>query len=97
MTNIVNYTTNNPTNNPTSIIKKNPGICGGNARIRDTRIPVWSLVSFRQQGAPDEEILRNYPGLTQEDLQAAWSYYNQHREEIDCVIDDDDEDDKVKL
>jgi type III restriction enzyme len=74
-------------------IQKTPGVCGGNARIRDTRIPVWSLVSFHQQGAPDDYLLRNYPGLTQEDLQAAWSYYNQHREEIDRVIADDDEDD----
>lgn len=74
-------------------IRKTPGVCGGNARIRDTRIPVWSLVSFHQQGAPDDYLLRNYPGLTQEDLQAAWSYYDQHREEIDRIIADDDEDD----
>jgi uncharacterized protein (DUF433 family) len=81
-------------NNMTSLIKKNPHICGGNARIRNTRIPVWSLVSFRQQGASDEYLLRNYPGLTSADLEAAWSYYNQHREEIDQIIaDDEDEND----
>jgi type III restriction enzyme len=28
-------------------IQKTPGICGGNARIRDTRIAVWTLVSFQ--------------------------------------------------
>ena len=76
-----------------STIQKTAGVCGGNARIRDTRIPVWSLVSFHQQGAPDDYLLRNYPGLTQEDLQAAWSYYNQHREEIDRVIADEEDDD----
>lgn len=79
--------------NMTSIIKKTPNICGGNARIRNTRIPVWSLVSFRQQGADDEYLLRNYPGLTPEDLEATWSYYNQHQEEIDRIIADDEEED----
>lgn len=77
----------------TTIIKKTPHVCGGNARIRNTRIPVWSLVSFHQQGAPDEYLLRNYPGLTHEDLEAAWSYYKEHREEIDQIIADEEDDD----
>lgn len=70
----------------TSSISKTPGVCGSNARIRDTRIPVWTLVSFRQQGASNEELLRNYPGLTQQDLDAAWLYYEMHPEEIDLII-----------
>ncbi|MEM9266804.1 MAG: DUF433 domain-containing protein [Cyanobacteria bacterium P01_F01_bin.13] len=28
-------------------IQKRPGVCGGYARIRNTRIPVWTLVSFQ--------------------------------------------------
>ncbi|WP_414571823.1 DUF433 domain-containing protein [Nostoc sp. CCY 9925] len=71
------------------LIQKTAGVCGGNARIRDTRIAVWTLVSFRQQGASEEELLRNYPALTLEDLEAAWSYYEEHPEEIDLVIADD--------
>jgi type III restriction enzyme len=71
------------------LIQKTPGVCGGNARIRDTRIAVWTLVSFRQQGALDEELLRNYPALTPQDLEAAWSYYEEHPEEIDQVIADE--------
>jgi uncharacterized protein (DUF433 family) len=67
-------------------IQKTPGICGGDARIRNTRIPVWTLVSFRQQGADDAELLRNYPGLIPADLEAAWAYYSQHTDEIDQVI-----------
>jgi len=70
------------------LIQKTLGICGGNARIRDTRIPVWTLVSFHQQGASQEELLRNYPGLNQQDLEAAWSYYAQYPEEIDQIIAD---------
>ncbi|WP_342054664.1 DUF433 domain-containing protein [Crocosphaera sp. Alani8] len=76
-----------------TIIKKTPHVCGGNARIRNTRIPVWSLVSFHQQGAPDEYLLINYPGLNQEDLEAAWSYYKEHPEEIDQIIADEEDDD----
>ena len=71
------------------LIQKTPGICGGNARIRDTRIPVWTLVSFQKQNASDEELLRNYPALTKEDLIAAWSYYKENTQEIDQVIAND--------
>lgn len=74
-----------------NLIQKTPGVCGGNARIRDTRIPVWTLVSFRQQGAANEELLRHYPGLNQLDLEAAWSYYAQYPEEIDQVIADEND------
>lgn len=70
------------------LIQKTLGVCGGNARIRNTRIPVWTLVSFHQQGASQEELLRNYPGLNQQDLEAAWSYYAQYPEEIDQIIAD---------
>lgn len=72
-------------------IQKTSGVCGGDARIRNTRIPVWTLVSFRQQGADSSELLRNYPGLTQADLDAAWAYYDAHRDEIDQAIADLDD------
>ena len=75
----------------TNLIQKTPGICGGNARIRDTRIPVWTLVSFRQQGALNEELIRNYPGLTQQDLESAWLYYQEHSQEIDEIIAEDND------
>ncbi|MEH2419408.1 MAG: DUF433 domain-containing protein [Nostoc sp.] len=62
------------------------GVCGGQPRIRNTRIPVWTLVAFRQQGADEEELPRNYPTLTDDDLTDAWAYYEQHREELDQAI-----------
>jgi uncharacterized protein (DUF433 family) len=73
-------------------IQKTPGICGGDARIRNTRIPVWTLVSLHQQGADTTELLRNYPGLTQSDLDTAWAYYDAHRDEIDQAIASSDDD-----
>jgi uncharacterized protein (DUF433 family) len=71
-------------------IRSTSGVCGGHARIRDTRIPVWTLVAYRQQGAPDEELLANYPGLTHADLAAAWDYYQKNREPIDRAIAEDE-------
>ncbi|KYC44212.1 hypothetical protein WA1_01230 [Scytonema hofmannii PCC 7110] len=71
-------------------IQITPGVCGGQARIRNTRIPVWTLVAYRQQGSPDEELLANYPGLTAHDLSAAWDYYEQNREQVDREIAQDE-------
>jgi uncharacterized protein (DUF433 family) len=69
-----------------SVIRKTPGICGGDACIRGTRIMVWLLVDLHKQGASDKEILEGYPTLTQSDLQAAWEYYRQNPIEIDNAI-----------
>ena len=70
----------------TEIIQKTEGICGGHACIRNTRIPVWTLVSLRQQGATEQELLSNYSGLTLEDLTAVWGYYYNHKSEINQTI-----------
>ena len=70
----------------TEIIQKSSGVCGGHARIRDTRIPVWTLISLRQQGATEQEILHNYSRITLEDLTAVWGYYYNHKTEIDNTI-----------
>lgn len=67
-------------------IQVTTGVCAGQPRIRNTRIPVWTLVAFQKQGADDEELLRNYPTLTPSDLSASWEYYEQHREEGDRAI-----------
>lgn len=69
-----------------SAIQQTPGVCGGNARIRNTRIPVWTIISFLKLGASEDEIRRNYPILDPEDIKAASSYYEQHQDEIDQVI-----------
>jgi uncharacterized protein (DUF433 family) len=73
-------------------IKHTPGVCGGDARIRNTRIPVWTLVSLRQQGATDSDLLDAYPSLIQSDLEAAWKYYQHHQGEIDQAIASQDDD-----
>lgn len=72
-------------------IVKTPGVCGGSACVRTTRVPVWSLVSWRRQGVPDERLLAMFPALTQRDLDAAWSYADSHRGEIDQDIQENED------
>jgi uncharacterized protein (DUF433 family) len=68
------------------LIQKTEGVCGGYARIRNTRIPIWTIISFLKQGATIQEILENYPILTLLDLTAVQSYYQTHSQEIDLLI-----------
>jgi len=67
-------------------IEFDPRVCGGSARISGTRVPVWTLESWRRLGAGDEEILRNYPTLQASDLLNAWQYVARHPQEIDQEI-----------
>jgi uncharacterized protein (DUF433 family) len=70
-----------------SWIQKTPDICGGDACIRNTRIPVWSLVVARRLGATDEGLLEYFiTPLWPADVQAAWKYFEQHAEEIEQAI-----------
>jgi uncharacterized protein (DUF433 family) len=67
-------------------IEFDPRVCGGSARIAGTRIPVWSLESWRRLGSNDEELLRNFPSLKPSDLVNAWRYVERHPHEIDREI-----------
>jgi type III restriction enzyme len=69
-----------------SWIEKTPGVVGGDARIRKTRATVWGLVEWRKLGLSDSEILVRNPGLTPDDLEAAWNYYALNQDEIDQAI-----------
>ncbi len=73
----------------TRSIQKTNGVCGGHARIRNTRIPVWTLISLQNQGADDAELLHNFPGLTPFDLTMARAYYARHGDEINREINAD--------
>jgi uncharacterized protein (DUF433 family) len=70
----------------TSRIEKTPGVCGGDARTGNTRIPVWLLVLARQRGTTDDRLLADYPALTPADLDAAWAYYRDRPVEIEQAI-----------
>ncbi len=68
------------------LIRKTPGVVGGVACIRNTRIAVWLLISFINQGMDDAELLQNYPDLTRFDLLAMRAYYQANKAEIDAEI-----------
>ena len=42
--------------------------------MRNTRIPVWVLESFRRLGMNESRLLDNYATLTPTDLANAWAY-----------------------
>jgi uncharacterized protein (DUF433 family) len=67
-------------------IEKMPGVMGGDACIRQTRIPVWLLISLRQQGAAESDLLEDYPSLTASDLANAWLYADSYPNEISAAI-----------
>jgi uncharacterized protein (DUF433 family) len=67
-------------------IKKTPGVCGGDACVGNTRIPVWSLVNYRHLGANDGRILQDFPHLSAADLVNAWAYADAYPEEIESAI-----------
>jgi uncharacterized protein (DUF433 family) len=72
------------------LITKTPGVCGGRACIAGRRIPVWSLVEYRNLGATDEKILEAYPQLSLQHLRAAWVYANANAAEISGDISEND-------
>jgi uncharacterized protein (DUF433 family) len=70
-----------------SWIQKTPDICGGDACIRNTRVPVWSLVVAQRLGISDAALLHYFVApLSTADVQAALTYYQQHPDEIEQEI-----------
>jgi len=51
-----------------------PNILVGKPVIKGTRLSVEFIVELLAQGWSESEILRNYPGLTHEDITACLKY-----------------------
>ena len=73
-------------------IEKTPGVCGGDACIANTRIPVWVLVNARRLGTSEAELLYDYPTLSATDLANAWAYAEAYPDEIAIAISRNEED-----
>ena len=67
-------------------LEADPSVCGGEARVANTRISVWLLELSRRQGATEKRLLADYPGLESKDLRAAWDYAQQNPAEIEAEI-----------
>lgn len=61
-----------------------PKILVGKPVIKGTRIAVEFVIDLLAQGWPETEILRNYPGLTHEDILACLKYAREvlHSEKV---------------
>jgi len=71
-------------------IESTPDICGGEARIVRTRIPVWVIEQARRLGTSEAEILRSFPTLRASDIINALAYAMSHQEEIDRNINENE-------
>jgi uncharacterized protein (DUF433 family) len=55
-------------------IVSDPKICGGFACIKGTRIPVYVILDFLAGGNSIDEVLKEFPQLTKEDILEAIEY-----------------------
>jgi len=52
----------------------NPDVCNGRPVVRGTRIAVQTILEFLAAGDSVEEVLREYPSLVREGIQACLDY-----------------------
>lgn len=57
-----------------SRIVADPEICGGEPCIKETRIPVYIILSHMAAGDTEDEILKNFPNITFQDILACLEY-----------------------
>ena len=55
-------------------IEIGPNVLVGKPIVRGTRLAVEFIIDLLAQGWTEAELLRNYPGLTHEDVQACLGY-----------------------
>ncbi|MBX3472380.1 MAG: DUF433 domain-containing protein [Planctomycetes bacterium] len=59
-----------------------PAVCGGKPCIRGHRIWVSLILDFLASGMSTDEILREYPQLTAEDVRACVAYGSEMSEQL---------------
>jgi uncharacterized protein (DUF433 family) len=55
-------------------LSSDPKVLGGQVCVRGTRIPVTLILDALAAGETIEDLLRGYPTLNREDIQAALTY-----------------------
>jgi len=65
-----------------AIITINPNIRSGKPIIRGMRITVYDVLSYLAAGMTHQEILEDFPYLTEEDIQACLSYAADREHQI---------------
>lgn len=72
-------------------IERKKGVCGGEPVIAGTRISVSFIVELERSGYAVDEIVAMYPHITHAQIYDALSYYYDHKEEIDKIIEENKE------
>ena len=65
----------------TQYILRDPKICGGEPVIRGTRVTIRTILASLAEGATIEEILKDFPTLTEEDVRAVIAFAAASAEE----------------
>lgn len=55
-------------------ITQEPGICGGQPVIKGTRVPLRTVLASLAQGSTIEELLREFPTLSEQAVKAAIAF-----------------------
>lgn len=63
-----------------------PAVMGGKACIRGTRVTVGTVLGLLASGSDREEIVRLYPYLEKEDIEAALNYAAWRMEERELPL-----------
>jgi uncharacterized protein (DUF433 family) len=67
-------------------ITRDPAVMGGRPCIRGMRLTVGIIVGLLGAGRSVDEILREYPYLEKDDIQAALAYAAWRSEEIELPL-----------
>jgi uncharacterized protein (DUF433 family) len=55
-------------------------------RVKGTRVPIDTLIDAFNKGVGPDEIQRNYPTVTREQVYATITYYLHNQEEVDAYL-----------
>ena len=62
-------------------IVRDPQICGGDPVIRGTRVTIRTILATLAEGATTEQILKDFPTLTEKDVRAVIAFAAASAEE----------------
>ena len=66
-------------------VSADPDICHGKPCFAGTRVPLSVVLDSLAEGSSPEEILKDYPALKGEDIQAALAYAAELAREEDLI------------
>ena len=64
------------------LITVDPGKCGGKPCIRDLRMTVYDVLEYLASGMSEDDILRDFPDLTHEDIRACLAFAAERERKV---------------